>query len=65
MEDKKKSAFLRCNQVVEITGLSKATLWRLERDGKFPKKRQLSANAVGWIASEIEEWITSREYKEN
>lgn len=65
MEDKKHAVILREHQVAEITGLSKATRWRLERDGKFPKKRQLSANTVGWLASEIEEWITSREVKEN
>ncbi|MBV8548781.1 MAG: AlpA family phage regulatory protein [Alphaproteobacteria bacterium] len=41
------------------TGLSRATWWRLERDGKAPRRRKLSANAVGWLASEIDRWRES------
>jgi prophage regulatory protein len=43
------------------TGLSRVTRWRLERDGKFPKRRRISANAVGWLESELRKWIASRE----
>ncbi len=39
-----------------ITGLSRTTRWRLERQGKFPKRRQLSQNCVGWVLSEILAW---------
>lgn len=52
--------FLREPQVSALTGLSKSTRWRLEKDGRFPKKRQLSAKSVGWLAPEIEEWIQTR-----
>jgi len=38
--------YLREPQVFEITQLSKSTRWRLERDGKFPRRRQLSSNSV-------------------
>lgn len=51
---------LREPQVSVLTGLSKSTRWRLEREGKFPQKRQLSAKSVGWLASEVEEWIRTR-----
>jgi hypothetical protein len=27
---------------------------------KFPKRRQLSANSVAWLESDISEWIDSR-----
>jgi prophage regulatory protein len=46
--------------VHDITGLSRTTRWRLEREGKFPPRRRLSDNAVGWLESEIREWIASR-----
>jgi len=46
--------------VHDITGLSRTTRWRLEREGKFPARRKLSDNAVGWLESEIHDWITSR-----
>ncbi|HLB43131.1 MAG TPA: AlpA family phage regulatory protein [Gammaproteobacteria bacterium] len=61
MNQQSNISYLREPQVSNITKLSKSTRWRLEKAGKFPKRRQLSANAVGWLASEIEEWIASRE----
>jgi len=53
--------FLREPEVGQITGLSRTTRWRLERDGRFPKRRQISPNAVAWLASDVEEWMQSRE----
>lgn len=44
-----------------ITGLSKTTIWRLERAEKFPKHIQLSAGATGWKRSDIEKWLESRQ----
>jgi len=46
--------------VQQVSGLSRTTAWRLEKEGKFPCRRQLSANAVGWLKTEIEAWILSR-----
>jgi prophage regulatory protein len=46
--------------VKEQTGLSRSTRWRLEREDKFPARRKLSDNAVGWLESEIRDWIASR-----
>jgi len=37
---------LRFPAVRERTGLSRSTIWRLEREGDFPKHRRISANAV-------------------
>lgn len=42
------------------TGLSRVTRWRLEREGKFPRRRQISTNSVGWLESEIREWMATR-----
>ena len=33
---------------------------RLEKAGKFPKRIQLGPNRVGWIESEVEEWVRQR-----
>ena len=33
---------------------------RLERDGLFPKRIQLGPNRVGWVLSEVLEWIERR-----
>ena len=43
-----------------VTGLSRPTVWRLERDGRFPSRVQISSSRVGWVGSEIQQWIQSR-----
>jgi predicted DNA-binding transcriptional regulator AlpA len=52
--------FLRLKTVAELCGLSRTTIWRLERDGQFPGRYRLGANAVGWLADEVEDWIRCR-----
>ncbi|MCZ6848112.1 MAG: AlpA family phage regulatory protein [Alphaproteobacteria bacterium] len=52
--------FIGESEIKKITSLSRSTRWRLEREGRFPKKRHLSANRIGWLQSEILEWIESR-----
>jgi prophage regulatory protein len=52
--------FLRIRQVMQTTGLSRMTIYRLELAGKFPKRRQLSENSVAWLESDVSEWIDSR-----
>ncbi len=54
---------LRIRDVATTTGLSRTTLWRLERRGDFPHRIRLSPNSIGWIESEIEQWIESRPRK--
>jgi prophage regulatory protein len=51
---------LRAQELVELTGLSRSTIWRLERDGKFPERLHLSANIVGWNEDEVLEWLNDR-----
>jgi prophage regulatory protein len=52
--------FLRFEAVRERTGLSRTTIWRLERKGIFPAHRQISPNAVAWREDEVEAWMLSR-----
>ena len=52
--------FMREPEVQRITGLSRTTRWRLQRDGMFPYRRQISPNSVGWLASEINAWVAEK-----
>ena len=45
---------------IKTGGLSRSTIWRLERDGCFPKRRVVTANTVAWNEAEIDEWIQSK-----
>ena len=51
---------LRTNEVIERTGLSRSTLWRLERSGEFPDRIHLGANSVGWVEDEVDTWLKGR-----
>jgi prophage regulatory protein len=54
------ATILRKPEVVRRTGLSAATIRRLEMAGKFPKRLLLSAQAVGWDERELAAWIDER-----
>ena len=51
---------LRAREVQEMTGLSRTTIWRLERKGEFPARVSLCPGSVGWRSSEVESWIKMR-----
>ena len=40
--------------------LSEVTIWRMEKTGQFPARRQISPGRVAWLASEVDAWIASR-----
>ena len=50
---------LRIADVTNLCGISRATVYRLIANDKFPKGRKVSGKAVGWISTEIEEWINT------
>lgn len=53
---------LRFNAVRKRVSLSRTTVWRLEKAGQFPKRRQISSNCVGWSATELDKWIATRTF---
>lgn len=52
--------FLDLPTVAQVVAMSTAAIERLERDGNFPKRRQLSGRRVGWLMREVQEWAESR-----
>ncbi|QSX33959.1 AlpA family phage regulatory protein [Shewanella avicenniae] len=46
----------------QLTAIGRTTAWQLERRGLFPKRRHLYPHsaAMGWLLSELNEWIASR-----
>ena len=49
--------FIRVGTLIEITGLSRRTIYRKMKRGEFPHSVKLSASAVGWRESEVERWL--------
>jgi prophage regulatory protein len=50
---------LPLSEVRARTSLSKTHIYRLEADGKFPKRVRLSECRSAWVEHEIEAWIDS------
>lgn len=51
---------LRKKDVLEKTGLSKSTIYELITKNQFPRQIKLSKRSVGWLESEIDQWIKSK-----
>ena len=50
-------AFYRIADVLRITALSRATLYRRIADGKFPQPVHLGGRACGWTPDALQAWI--------
>ena len=47
-------------QLKELVLYSPQHIARLEKAGKFPKRIQLGPNRVGWVESEVLDWLEVR-----
>jgi len=54
-------SILRHKHLTERLGLSKSTIYRLLAEGHFVTPIRLSARAVGFLESDIDAWLASRE----
>lgn len=54
------TSILRLPVVKARTGLSRSTIYLRVCEGTFPKPVSLGARAVGWIESEIQQWLEQR-----
>jgi prophage regulatory protein len=51
---------LRINEVTNLTGLSKSSIYKQVRQNQFPQSIKLTARATGWDSREVEKWITNK-----
>lgn len=51
---------LRRKKVWEMTGIPNSTMHAWIAKGQFPRSILLGKNSVGWIESEIFDWINER-----
>lgn len=42
--------------------VSRATLWNMVKDGRFPKPVKLSGGFAAWPVEQVREWIDSRSH---
>lgn len=51
---------IRFKQLKDRVPYSRMHIYRLEKAGCFPRRVSLGPNSVGWLESEVDEWIASR-----
>lgn len=51
---------LRRAEVEARTGLARSTIYGMVSKGDFPKPIRLTPGSVGWVSSEIDDWLLSR-----
>ena len=51
------TAILRLPTVKSRTGLARSTIYLRISKGNFPKPISLGGRAVGWVESEVNDWL--------
>ena len=51
---------LRLSDVTKLTGLSRATIYRLMKEGSFPSSKRLSERGVAWGGSDVKSCAEDR-----
>ena len=54
------NTLIRLTEVQRRTGYSKAWIYRLMGQGKFPASVKIGSRAIAFVESEIDEWINQR-----
>lgn len=51
---------IRLKEVIDSTGLARSTIYKYISENTFPKPVSLGDRCVGWVDSEVHDWILSR-----
>ncbi|MEX0447647.1 helix-turn-helix transcriptional regulator [Xenorhabdus sp. SGI246] len=55
-----KESLIRLPEVQRRTGYSKAWIYRLIKEDKFPKQVKIGPRSVAFVESEIDSWVDQR-----
>jgi predicted DNA-binding transcriptional regulator AlpA len=52
--------FIRTQQVLEMIGVGRTTLWEMVRDGCFPRPVRITERIAGYELRAVEQWMRLR-----
>lgn len=55
-----KSIVVRFPAVIDRTGISRSNIYHQVNQGTFPAPIKLGMRAVGWLSSDIDEWLSRK-----
>ena len=53
------TALLRTPDVLSMLNVSRATLWRMVADGRFPAPVKLGPQLRAWRRADVEAWVSA------
>ena len=56
----RETKILRWAELQSVLGLSRMTIYRMEKAGEFPKRIQIGSSSVGWLEHEVKAWLDDR-----
>ena len=59
-KEKERMRYLRFKELRQRVPLGRTTIWRMMREGGFPKSTRIGKAATAWLEHEIDEWIKKR-----
>jgi len=51
---------LRLPSIIELTGLSRSTIYLRISKGEFPAPISLGGRAVGWVENDVNHWLAEK-----
>jgi prophage regulatory protein len=51
---------MRIPEVLRVVGLSRASIYRQMESGEFPRQFKIGTSAVGWLRTEVNQWVSAR-----
>ena len=51
---------IKIKEVIKMTSLSRATIYKYMADDSFPKPVSLGTKAVAWVEDVVENWIVEK-----
>ena len=49
-------------ELINMLGISRGTLFNMRNNGEIPQPRKISTRCIGWLQSDINEWLKSRPF---
>ena len=65
MEHRTFSGLITARETVELVSLSRVSLWRMAKTGRFPSPCDLGNGKIRWREDEVRDWLSklpSRQY---
>lgn len=51
---------IKIQDVIVLTSLSRATIYRMMAEGEFPRSAKISKNRIAWEEAAINKWVKQK-----